>query len=64
MLDEEHDVVVPARPLPDIARAWVERADEEVREQDLLEEFARCRANLREAAAQYFNSDQLRVTIE
>jgi hypothetical protein len=50
------------RPLPEIARIWVECADEEVREQDLLDEFARCAANIRQAAAQYFNREQLLLT--
>jgi hypothetical protein len=50
------------RPLPNIARAWVERAEEPLREQDLLDEFARCAANLRQAAAQYFNREQLLLT--
>jgi hypothetical protein len=37
--------------LPDIARAWADRAAEEVRQQNLLDEFARCAANLRQAVA-------------
>ena len=41
---------------------WVERADESAREQDLLDEFGRCAANLREGAAQYFNREQLLLT--
>jgi hypothetical protein len=43
-------------PLRDIARAWADRAAEEVRQQDLLDEFARCTANLRQAASQYFDA--------
>src|SRR2546430_664012 len=41
---------------------WVERADESAREQDLLDEFGRCAANLREGAAQHFNREQLLLT--
>jgi hypothetical protein len=60
----EHDLaeLLALRPLADIARAWVERADEDVREQDLLDEFTRCAANLRQAAAQYFDREQLLLT--
>lgn len=50
------------RPLADIARAWGERAEEDLREQDLLDELTRCAANLRQAAAQYFDREQLLVT--
>jgi hypothetical protein len=50
-------------PLSEIASAWVERSeDESVREEVLLDEFERCAANLRQAAAQYFDRDQLIVT--
>jgi hypothetical protein len=55
-------VLLALRPLADIARAWVERADENVRERDLLDEFTRCAANLRQAASQYFDREQLLVT--
>ncbi len=60
--DGDLAALLALRPLPEIARAWVERADEEVREHDLLEEFTRCGANLGEAAAQYFNREQLLLT--
>src|SRR5437879_5702809 len=49
-------------PLPEIAHAWVERSDGNVSEPGIPDEFARCAANLRQAAAQYFNREQLLLT--
>ncbi len=50
------------QPLGEVAHAWADRGGEDVHEQDLLDEFTRCAANLRQAASQYFDHEQLLVT--
>jgi hypothetical protein len=50
------------QPLGEVAHAWADRGGEDVHEQDLLDEFTRCAANLRQAASQYFDREQLLVT--
>jgi hypothetical protein len=50
------------QPLGNVARAWADRAGDDVHEQDLLDEFVRCAANLRQAASQYFDHEPLLVT--
>jgi hypothetical protein len=41
---------------------WADRADEDVHERVLLDEFTRLAANLRQAASQYFDREQLLLT--